>query len=297
MSNHRLFRSLSNTSFVGKGKLSPSKINKVSLSTNKVKKRSRYKDIAAVNLHKITTSMIKDDTTEDASTFNYQNVKLDKSLKKSQPSEKKSETIPGNNTDKEKNEDFLDPNLTLRSPIGPPSRASTPQESSSGNERKNISFDNSNMTVGCDMSQSPLLLAELDMQDSKCSLLPCLVSLDGEIPEMSEPQSPTIPSRSHMISKHSKDTEVPLECKSTKRKRNLDMTFGSLLGEPENSDLRDDMPKARTSGGACRPGLVAGHCPKNAEECKRKDPTVQVSAPLPLNPLPPRGSSLTSKIV
>ena len=60
------------------------------------------------------------------------------------------------------------------------------------------------------------------------------------------------------------------------------MTFGSLLAEPENSDLRDNMSKARPSGGARRPGLVAGHCPKNAEECKRKDPTVQVSVPFPL---------------
>ena len=226
--------------------------------------------------------MKKDGTAEDASTFNYQNVKLDKNLKKSQPSEIISETILGNNTDKEKNEDFLDPNLTLRSPIGPPSRASTPQESCSGNERKNFNFENSNIAVGCHMSQSPSLLAELDMEDLKCSLLPRLVSLNGEIPEMSEPQSPTIPSRSHMISKNSQDTEVPLECKRTKRRRNLDMTFGSLLAEPENSDLRDNMSKARPSGGARRPGLVAGHCPKNAEECKRKDPTVQVSASLPL---------------
>ena len=87
-----------------------------------MKKRSRYKDIPVVpvDLHKITTSMKKDGTAEDASTFNYQNVKLDKSLKKSQPSEIISETIPGNNTDKEKNEDFLDPNLTLRSPIAHP---------------------------------------------------------------------------------------------------------------------------------------------------------------------------------
>ena len=93
--------------------------------------------------------MKKDGTTEDASTFNYQNVKLDKSLKKSQPSEIISETILGNNTDKEKNENFLDPNLTLHSPIAHPGQVHHAQESCSGNERKNFNFENSNITVGC----------------------------------------------------------------------------------------------------------------------------------------------------
>ena len=93
--------------------------------------------------------MKKDGTAEDASTFNYQNVKLDKSLKKSQPSEIISETILGNNTDKEKNENFLDPNLTLHSPIAHPGQVHHAQESCSGNERKNFNFENSNITVGC----------------------------------------------------------------------------------------------------------------------------------------------------
>lgn len=125
---------------------------------------------------------------------------------------------------------FMDPDLTLRSPIGPPSRSSTPQGPTSGEEPKKFALSRS------PERNSPSIVSNVDSEGLRCTLLPQLLSMEGEVPEQTQPQSPTILVRSDSFTRTSaSDNRTP------KRKRN-DVSFGSVLAckEVEDSTVLGD---------------------------------------------------------
>ena len=119
---------------------------------------------------------------------------------------------------------LLEPDLTLRSPIGPPSRSSTPQGPTSGEEPEKFTLARS------PERNSPSILSNVDSEGLRCTLLPQILSMEGEVPEQTQPLSPTILTRSHSFTRTSvSDNRTP------KRKRN-DESFGSLLASKQVDD-------------------------------------------------------------
>jgi hypothetical protein len=130
---------------------------------------------------------------------------------------KSKKTIPS--TD---DSNFLDPDLTLRSPIGPPSKASTPQGPKSGEEPKKFTLAFSSPPT------SPSLLGNEDSEGLRGTLLPQIPSMEGEVPEESQPRSPTILTRSHSLTRTTILVSSSPDQQTPKRKRE-DISFGSLL--------------------------------------------------------------------
>lgn len=113
----------------------------------------------------------------------------------------------------------LDPDLTVRSPIGPPSKSSTPRGSSYGVEA-------SQCTLACSPQQySPSILSD---EDIRSAILPEELSMKGQVPE-EETQSPTIVMRSHCLTKTTIAVTSSPDQKTPKRKAD-DLSFDSLLG-------------------------------------------------------------------
>lgn len=213
----------------------------------------------------------KDDALENTNMFGNQDG--DKNIKRRDPLAALGDINTAVNADGAQNKNFLDPDLTLRSPIGPPSRASTPQDACSGEESR--MFEDSKLTVDFQQT-SPSLIRTECVEDLRCTLLPRLLSVDGEIRESSEPQSPTIPTRSHSIMKNM-DNDVSPEIRNAKRKRSLDVTFGSLLAEPEHLDLKREDLKANVCESA--KSVLTEERRELVENCQ-KNPTIQVSEAL-----------------
>jgi hypothetical protein len=121
---------------------------------------------------------------------------------------------------------FLDPDLTLRSPIGPPSKSSTPQGRNSGEEPKKFTLAFSPPPT------SPSLLSNEDSEG--CTLLPQIISMEGEVPEETQPKSPTILTRSHSFTRTTILATASPDHRTPKRKRN-NMSFGSLLASEDSN--------------------------------------------------------------
>ncbi|CAB4017272.1 Hypothetical predicted protein [Paramuricea clavata] len=117
---------------------------------------------------------------------------------------------------------FLDPDMTLRSPIGPPSKSSTPQGPSSGEQPKKFTLAFSPPPT------SPSLLSNEDSERLRCTLLPQIISMEGEVPVETQPKSPTILTRSHSFTRTTILVAASPDLRTPKRKRN-NMSFGSLL--------------------------------------------------------------------
>ena len=137
---------------------------------------------------------------------------------------------------------FPDPDLTLRSPIGPPSKSSTPQDPNSCEEPKKFTLAFSSQQT------SPSLLSNEDSEGLQCTLLPQILSMEGEVPEQTQPQSPTILTRSHSLTRTTILVESSPDHKTPKRKRD-DISFGSLLASECSRSKQEKVDDSTILGG------------------------------------------------
>lgn len=130
---------------------------------------------------------------------------------------------------------LLDPDLTLRSPIGPPSKSSTPQGPASDEEPKEFTQAHS------PEQKSPSILSNADIDGLVGKLLPQILAMEGEVVEETQPKSPTILTRSRSFTRTSVSDPV-VERKSTPKRKRDDVSFGSLLAskQVDGSTVLDD---------------------------------------------------------
>ena len=139
---------------------------------------------------------------------------------------------------------LLDPELTLRSPIGLPSKSSTPLDPKPDEEPKKFTLTFSPPQT------SPSLLSNENNEGVQDALLPQILPMEGEVPEETQPLSPTILTRSHSLTRTTGlVASSPDRHRIPKRKWD-DLSFGSLFGSDSSQEEKVDddtaLDKAKT---------------------------------------------------
>lgn len=178
-----------------------------------------------LDLHKTTFSTIGPPSKTSTQMTQIKSVenKLDNTTNAIFPSpvneklQRKSSSISGNT---ESNN--LDPELTLGLLLSPPSKCSTPQGLCFDEEPKKFA-----LAFSPPQTSPPILTGE-DSEGLRCTRFSPIPLMEGEVPEQTQPQSPTILTRSHSVTRTIILAAASSEHRTPKRKRN-DLSFGSIL--------------------------------------------------------------------
>ncbi|XP_028405983.1 uncharacterized protein LOC114528523 [Dendronephthya gigantea] len=134
----------------------------------------------------------------------------------------------------------LDPNLTLRLPLSPPSKCSTPQDLRFEEEPKKSPLAFSPTQT------SPSILGGEDGEGLGGTFFSQIPLMEGEVPEQTVPQSPTIHTRSHSVTRTAILAATSPSPEQKKRKRS-DISFGSILTS-ESLGSKQEVNESSASG-------------------------------------------------